>query len=206
MARTHQGILGNVSGRIGNVVGGAWKGIGYLRSYVIPNNPQSAGQTIQRTKMSVLVACAKSMLVTIIQKFWDPFALGMSGFNTFVKANKGTKGVAIDFTEVLASQGQLEQPVLSAITYDVPNVVIPFSAACLSNGLATDKIVGLVYDKLNHVAFVVDTGTARSVATISVPVGASRLSANLQATAFAYRGTAPDMMVSSALFAEVQDA
>ncbi|MDK2788577.1 MAG: hypothetical protein PWP07_1822, partial [Epulopiscium sp.] len=32
MARIKKGILGGVSGRLGNVIGGSWKGVDYLRS------------------------------------------------------------------------------------------------------------------------------------------------------------------------------
>ena len=31
MGKISQGILGGVSGTVGNVVGGSWKGISYLR-------------------------------------------------------------------------------------------------------------------------------------------------------------------------------
>ena len=31
MGKINQGILGGVSGQVGNVIGGTWKGIDYLR-------------------------------------------------------------------------------------------------------------------------------------------------------------------------------
>jgi hypothetical protein len=197
MARTNQGILGNVSGRIGNVVGGAWKGIGYLRSYVIPNNPDTEAQQLQRLKMSTLVALAKSMLVGIIQKFWDPWALGMSGFNAFVKANKQTKGEPIDLAQIVITQGQLEAPSTPVPTLSGTNVVIAFTATCHSNGLATDKIAAVVYDKTNHIAFITDAGAIRSAASVTVAVGAGRTANDLYAAVIAYRGESPVTIVSS---------
>ena len=53
MGRINQGILGGFSGKVGNVVGGNWKGINYMR--VKPAsvaNPKTVGQVNQRTKFS----------------------------------------------------------------------------------------------------------------------------------------------------------
>ena len=51
MAIISQGILGGISGKIGNVVGGSWKGIDYLRimpaSVANPKNTCSSGSKIQ---------------------------------------------------------------------------------------------------------------------------------------------------------------
>lgn len=49
-----QGILGGVSGKVGNVVGASWKGIDYLR--IKPSNvanPRTEGQVSQRTKFAL---------------------------------------------------------------------------------------------------------------------------------------------------------
>ncbi len=51
MGTISQGILGGVSGKVGNVVGGNWKGIDYLR--IMPAsvaNPQTEAQMDQRSK------------------------------------------------------------------------------------------------------------------------------------------------------------
>ncbi len=56
MGRINQGILGGFSGKVGNVVGGNWKGIDYMR--VKPAsvaNPKTVGQVNQRTKWSVYI-------------------------------------------------------------------------------------------------------------------------------------------------------
>ena len=51
MGKISQGILGGVSGKVGNVVGGSWKGIDYLK--IMPAsvaNPQTPAQMDQRSK------------------------------------------------------------------------------------------------------------------------------------------------------------
>ena len=45
MGKINQGILGGVSGQVGNVIGGTWKGIDYLR--IKPSsvaNPRTEGK------------------------------------------------------------------------------------------------------------------------------------------------------------------
>jgi hypothetical protein len=63
MGKINQGILGGVSGTVGNVVGGTWKGINYLRikaaSY---SDAQSDIQVNQRNRFGACVALAKSVL------------------------------------------------------------------------------------------------------------------------------------------------
>jgi len=88
MAIMKQGILGGLSGSIGNVTGSSWKGKAVLKSK--PQsvaNPQTAAQTAQRTKFGFVVAFAKEILASHIKPLWDRFASGQSGYNAFVSAN-----------------------------------------------------------------------------------------------------------------------
>ena len=96
MARLIQGILGGISGKIGNVVGSSWKGIAIIKSKPLSvANPRTSGQIAQREKMSAVVAFAKVILASVIKPLWDRFAQQQSGYNAFVSEN-------IDlFTEVL---------------------------------------------------------------------------------------------------------
>ena len=49
-----QGITGGFSGMVGNVVGGSWKGIAYMRIRPVSvANPQTVGQQDQRTKFAI---------------------------------------------------------------------------------------------------------------------------------------------------------
>lgn len=88
MGVIRRGILGGISGKVANVVGGSWKGIAYLRSLPLSvANPNTAGQIAQRTKMSNIVAFAKACLTAVIKPLNDRFASGQSGFNLFVQRN-----------------------------------------------------------------------------------------------------------------------
>jgi len=88
MARLIQGILGGISGKIGNVVGSSWKGIAIIKSKPLSvANPRTSGQIAQREKMSAVVAFAKVILASVIKPLWDRFAQQQSGYNAFVSEN-----------------------------------------------------------------------------------------------------------------------
>lgn len=88
MAVLKRGILGGFSGKIGNVVGSSWKGIDVMKSLPLSvANPKTAAQTAQRNKMSTAVRFSRTLLASIIQPFWNPFAQRQSGYNAFVSEN-----------------------------------------------------------------------------------------------------------------------
>lgn len=88
MAKTPQGILGGIVGRIGNIVGASWKGIAYIRSMPLSvANPNTAAQQAQRGSFTQVVHAARQILSSTIATYWDPFARYMSGYNHFIQQN-----------------------------------------------------------------------------------------------------------------------
>lgn len=88
MARLTQGILGGVLGKVGNVVGSSWKGIPVIKAMPLSvANPRTAGQLLQRGKMSNIVAYSLPFLASIIKPLNDRFAQRASGWNDFVRRN-----------------------------------------------------------------------------------------------------------------------
>jgi len=78
------------SGTLGDVITFSnWKGLAYVRSRVIPANPQTDGQTSCRSTMCAAVSSwqAEDCLDATSKTSWDYYAsgTGMSGFNRFVK-------------------------------------------------------------------------------------------------------------------------
>ena len=56
MGKISQGVLGGFSGKVGNVVGGSWKGIDYMRiKPASVTNPRTAAQVDQRSKFSIVL-------------------------------------------------------------------------------------------------------------------------------------------------------
>jgi len=66
-----------------------WKGIPYVRTRVIPENPQTASQTSIRVTMTAGVSTYQDVAqVPVASKTsWDYYAegMGMSGFNRYIK-------------------------------------------------------------------------------------------------------------------------
>lgn len=77
------------SGKLADsLVFGSWKGIPTARQYVVPSNPQSAGQVAQRDLMTSIVnAWRRTDLSAAIRTAWDRLAafktVAASGFNLF---------------------------------------------------------------------------------------------------------------------------
>ena len=83
-----QGILGGVSGRVGNVIGSSWKGIPVLKSRPLSvANPRTTQQVHFRDRLTKLVAIASPINSSIIIPLWNRFASRMSGYNAFIQAN-----------------------------------------------------------------------------------------------------------------------
>lgn len=105
-----QGILGGVSGKVGNVVGTSWKGIAVLKSLPLSvANPKTPAQVAQRGAMSSIVEVARLLLASILQPYWNPFAQRMSGYNAFVKENIATFTTAgfAEFADFFSQRGSL---------------------------------------------------------------------------------------------------
>jgi hypothetical protein len=110
MARMYQGILGGLSGKIGNVVGSSWKGIPVLKTKPLSvANPKTTAQVAQRTAMTACTYYASAFNSSIIKPLWDRFASKMSGYNAFVQANIGefTDKTTANWANIKTSQGKM---------------------------------------------------------------------------------------------------
>jgi hypothetical protein len=111
MGKISQGILGGLSGKVGNVIGGSWKGIDYIR--IKPSsvaNPRTVGQVNQRNKFSATI------------QFLQP----NKGF-----LNVGYKAFAVKKTAFNAAMSYI---LGNAITGTAPNFNVDYSLALLSKG------------------------------------------------------------------------
>jgi len=190
MGKVTSGIFGSVSGKVGGAVGASWKGIHYWRAYAIPGNPNTIAQQDVRNIFRILQFLAGLFLLTISQKFWDPFIRRQSGYNHFIGYNLPNLANPTDFPAVLVANGKLEGNLVTSTTYSGLTGMVTFvwPNAPIGNGLGTDSIVLVVYDSANKVGFVKDSGDQRSALTKDVNVGLGRVAADLKCYLFAYRG------------------
>lgn len=108
-----RGILGGVSGKVANVIGGSWKGIEYLRAMPLSvANPRTTAQVANRDRFKSVTVLASEMLTTIVKPLWDRFAVSMSGYNDFCKTNKDvfSEGT-FNHSSLILSRGKMDAPV-----------------------------------------------------------------------------------------------
>ena len=208
MGKILQGVLGGFSGKVGPVVGGSWKGIDYMRGYVIPENPNSDAQQAVRAKFSALVALARSILPTVLQPFWDPFAVKMSGFNRWISKNYALVDENYDLDETgIMCVGTLEPVPITSAYNDGASSGISFSEAITGNGALTDPVYAVFYDKSTNLFYSNLAGTAtRDDQTIGVVLPAGLTSSNLFAYLWASQGSGENFIVSDSDGSIVTDA
>lgn len=175
MGKILSGILGPVTGKVGPVVGGTWKDQAYVRSYVIPANPNTVAQQAQRTKFGECVDFAKLLVGQVFNVYTDPFLKSMSGYNFFIKRNIDVFDGSTDYSALKLTEGKLAVPAIISVVPDESDAraVVTFDTTNGSNGAATDKVFACVYN--------VDTGAMgfaaaevnRSTGTIDVPMQVS---------------------------------
>ena len=109
----NQGILGGLSGKVGNVVGGTWKGISYLRSLPASvKDAKSIKQRIARLKMHLVVQFLQTC-TDYVRIGFKGYAIKMSAFNAATSYNyhNGIAGeypdLVYDYAGLLVSRGKL---------------------------------------------------------------------------------------------------
>ena len=113
MAKFYTGILGGFSGKVGNVVGGKWKGIDYMRSLGSKSKKApSEAQLAQQEKFALAIGFLQPFRGLLSFSFRD-YAVKMTGMNNAMRyllsnAITGTyPGFGIDYAQVLVSRGDL---------------------------------------------------------------------------------------------------
>jgi len=200
-----QGILGGFSGKVGNVVGGKWKATNYMRSWVIPANPNSARQQAQRGSMGRIVLIAQGILSTVLQTYWDPFQSKMSGYNAFVKQNikKLSSPTFLLGANLEISKGSLTSVPAVTATYTTGTGVIAATWSDNSgsgNALGTDAYVMVVF-KTDGTILGVQESTVNHLARTDggdgLTVAPGLTAADVVFFICFHRGTGPTLMVSN---------
>jgi len=176
MGKIGQGILGGLSGKVGNVIGGSWKGIDYLR--IKPTsvaNPRTTGQVNQRNKFTVTLEFLQPNLA-FIQKGYKNYAIKKTQFNAAMSyvlnnAITGTEpNFIVDYSTALLSRG-----VLSGVLNPNSNLATPGEVtftwddnSAEGNANTTDKAMLLVYNPSKKESISQLEGVNRTVGTESI--------------------------------------
>ena len=171
MGKINQGILGGFSGKIGNVIGGNWKGIDYMR--IKPSNvanPKTEGQMDQRSKFSTVLYFLQPMK-DFIKVGFKGHAIKMTEFNSAMSFNLNNVVTGsypdynIDYQTALLSRGSLASALNGTASSSAAGS-ISFSwddNSDESNSSATDKAMVLIYHASRKEAVFVTDGNTRAI-------------------------------------------
>jgi hypothetical protein len=120
MAKWKSPLFSDIRNKLGdNVVFGMWKGRPYMRSYVVPSNPQTDGQMSYRFLLDSIVSYWQTNIKPTPAKVtaWNTEALKtlVSGYNLFVKTGQG------------ADIGTINLSVAGGVSIEIKDCAIPAS-------------------------------------------------------------------------------
>ena len=169
MAKINQGILGGFSGKIGNVVGGSWKGINYMRVLTKPSNPNSEKQQNQRTKFTTALSFLQP-ITPFLRVGYKLFTAKQTAFNAAM-SNVLTNGIAgeapdleLIYAAISVSKGNLTPVANPAFSYDSGEITMTWADNTGSGtAKATDKAMYVVYNVAKKDAVYETSGAERSM-------------------------------------------
>lgn len=170
MGIINKGILGPVSGKVGTVIGGSWKGIPFLRSQPTSSHTSfTQPQLEQQAKFSTTIKFLQPMTSLLSVSFRD-YAVKMTGFNnamgyTLKNAITGTYPTyEVDYSMALVSRGELPNANSPAASSTLPGKVsfVWGDNSGMGKATATDKSILVVYCPAMKQCIYTLAGPARS--------------------------------------------
>jgi hypothetical protein len=170
MGVINQGILGGFSGKVGNVVGGNWKGIDYMRiKPASVANPRTPGQVNQRTKFTTALQFLQPMR-DFIKVGYKAHATKKTEFNSamsYILKNAIT-GIEpdfyVDYANALISKGSLTGALNGSLDLSVAGTAAFAWEDNSGSGSAqaTDKAMMLLYNETRGEVIFSTAGALRS--------------------------------------------
>jgi len=178
MGKIPQGILGSLSGKVGSIIGGSWKGIDYIR--IKPSsvaNPRTEGQVNQRNKFTITLEYIQATS-DFVKIGYKSFATKKTAFNAAMSyvLNNAVGGIApnfsIDYSLALLSRGSLSGVLNGTTDLSTPGQVI-FEwddNSAEGNANVTDKSMVLVYNPSKKESISILNGAVRTIQTQTVTI------------------------------------
>lgn len=186
MGRISKGVLGGFSGKVGNVIGGNWKGIDYMR--VKPSkvkNPRTEGQVNQRSKFATVLQFLQPMK-DFLKVGFKAFAIKQSEFNSAMSYNLKNAVVgeypnpSIDYANVRLSRGALTGAMNALFEATPGEVVFNWSDnSGQGSAKATDVALLMIYNETKGEAIFTTYGEVREAGTQTLPIPDDYLGDNL---------------------------
>lgn len=149
MGKIRSGILGQLRGKVAGVVGGQWKNVNYVREYIVPANPNTAAQQVQRGKFGRAVDFAKPLVGPVFNAYTDQFQKAMSGFNFFIKSNIALFLDPPTFEDIVVTSGKLFHvvPITVAMQAAQNKITFEWEEDIGSNGALTDSVFAVALNE-----------------------------------------------------------
>lgn len=176
-----RGILGGFAGKVANVVGGSWKGIGYMRALPLSvANPNTPAQQAQRGAFTQVTRFAGLLLVNILQPFWNQYAQRMSGYNLFQSRNIGFFNTAglVDPSDLLTTIGTITPAPITGVTASAGGNDVDLTWVDNTGdgtAQATDEAIIVIFNETSGELFSVVTAINRTVAASNTILSAITL-------------------------------
>jgi hypothetical protein len=148
MAKLTGGILGGFSGKVGNVVGGFWKGIPYMRMWLKPSYVDNANTQRARGRMKFLMWHGRAANESILKLGYDFVTKGkkLAPINKFIQTNLKDNDPVENFFNTQYSEGNVTPVILTSAEYNP--VTHNLSAVVVANQVGyasgTDKIIAFI--------------------------------------------------------------
>lgn len=178
-----KGVHGGFSGRIGNVIGAAWRGVDYMRSLPRKSNkPATEAQLKQRLIIRLVMGFLRP-ISGLIRIGYQSYKSGKTPLNaaTVALIDKAVTGVYpnlnIDFPHVMFSKGHLLKPMLTGME-SVATAKIKFdwlnnTPLYGTSTAATDRATLLVYNPVKEEFVTAEDVAVRTGLTFTLIVPAN---------------------------------
>ena len=128
MAKYESSPFGVIKGKMAGQVGFTWKGVKATRSYVVPANPQTVGQTSNRNKFKAVSAVGSALNYALLVPATYPRPKQKSPYNAFVSINtKIQDSDVIDFSTIEATSGSYQGVEVNSATLATGVVTVSIS-------------------------------------------------------------------------------
>lgn len=180
MGKIKRGVLGGISGRVGNIIGSSWKGIEYIKCQPLHiRNPRTNKQQKQRSRFSLVLEALTPMLPFVNIAFKN-LAGCRSAYNAAMSYNMQNAiwgnypKCRLDFSKFMVARGNLTMPDPQTAIADRGAVIFSWNDNSAADGPdATDVAMVLVFDKVTNEVFCTTHGTGRRggpcIETIAIP-------------------------------------
>lgn len=177
MGRIAKGILGPVSGTVGTVIGGSWKGISYIRSQAVRGKHTSTVDQIDhQLKLSTVGGFVQTM-TGVVNLTFKKYAIGMSEYNAAFSYNYGNALIgkapdySIDYSKALVSRGDLPNATAPAASVTGTTVFFTWTDnSGVGKAADTDLVVLVAYSEDAKTTLFSNKGATRGDAAATLDV------------------------------------